>query len=67
MPVEIEPDGIQAQLSSGVLRVTMPVAESARPRRIQVQSVNGPHSLPRGASQGTSDATGTCAEPAATT
>jgi HSP20 family protein len=51
LPVEVEADGIEATLADGVLRVTMPVAEAARPRRVQVrQFASGPsrEALPAG-------------------
>lgn len=34
---ELDPSRIEAQLRDGVLRLTIPKAEEARPRRIQVQ------------------------------
>ena len=34
---ELDPQRIEAQLRDGVLRLTIPKAEEARPRRIQVQ------------------------------
>lgn len=40
LPVAIEPDEVKATLTNGVLRVVMPVARAARPRRIAV-SVGG--------------------------
>ena len=36
---ELDPSRIEAQLRDGVLRLTIPKAEEARPRRIQVQVV----------------------------
>lgn len=36
MPAEIEADKVEAKISDGVLRLTLPKAESARPRKIQV-------------------------------
>jgi HSP20 family protein len=38
LPQGTNPDGIQAVMRDGVLKVTLPIAESARPRRIQIQS-----------------------------
>lgn len=35
---ELDPSRIEAQLRDGVLRLTIPKAEDARPRRIQVQA-----------------------------
>ena|SRR5919199_652834 len=34
----LDPDGIRADYDQGVLTVTVPVAEAARPRKVQVQS-----------------------------
>lgn len=39
MPAEIEADKVEAKIADGVLTLTLPKAESARPKRIQV-SVN---------------------------
>ena len=39
MPTEIEADKVEAKIADGVLTLTLPKAESARPKRIQV-SVN---------------------------
>lgn len=36
LPVEIDADHVQAQLRNGVLTVTLPKAESAKPRKIEV-------------------------------
>ncbi|RMH12576.1 MAG: Hsp20/alpha crystallin family protein [Planctomycetota bacterium] len=40
LPVEIDPDHVQATLVNGVLRVTLPVCEAARPRRVKIQALN---------------------------
>ena len=37
LPVAIEPDGVQAKLADGVLLITLPKAEAAKPRKIQVK------------------------------
>jgi len=37
LPVAVTPDGVQARLSDGVLLITLPKAEAAKPRKIQVQ------------------------------
>ncbi len=34
----LDPDGIRADYDQGVLTVTVPVAEAARPRKVQVQT-----------------------------
>jgi HSP20 family protein len=34
----LDPDGIRADYDQGVLTLTVPVAEAARPRKVQVQS-----------------------------
>lgn len=36
LPVAIDADAIEAKISDGVLTLTLPKAESARPKRIQV-------------------------------
>jgi HSP20 family protein len=36
MPAEIEADKVEAKIADGVLQLTLPKAESARPRKIQV-------------------------------
>jgi HSP20 family protein len=38
LPAEVDADRVQAELRHGVLTVTLPKAESARPRTIQVTS-----------------------------
>lgn len=37
LPYVVNPDRVEARLTEGILRVTMPKAESARARRIQVR------------------------------
>jgi len=39
LPLEINPDQVRATLANGVLRVTLPIAEAARPKRIQIQAL----------------------------
>lgn len=39
LPVEVDADGVTASLSDGVLRVEMPVAATARSRRVQVRAL----------------------------
>lgn len=36
MPTEIDPDKVEARIADGVLTLTLPKAESAKPKRIQV-------------------------------
>ena len=36
LPVAVEPDGVQARLTDGVLLITLPKAAAAKPRKIQV-------------------------------
>ena len=36
LPVEVDPDKVEAELRHGILTVTLPKAESARPRKIRV-------------------------------
>lgn len=40
MPMEIDADNAAASLKAGVLRVTLPLAASARPKRIAVSSAD---------------------------
>jgi HSP20 family protein len=41
LPVEIDAARVQANLRDGVLLVTLPKSEAAKPHKIQVQSPNG--------------------------
>ncbi|HMZ07174.1 MAG TPA: Hsp20/alpha crystallin family protein [Anaerolineales bacterium] len=36
MPVDVDPENVQARIADGVLTLTLPKAESARPKKIQV-------------------------------
>jgi HSP20 family protein len=36
LPIPVNPDRVEAELRHGVLSITLPKAESARPRKIQV-------------------------------
>lgn len=38
LPVPVNPDQVQASLENGVLQLTLPKAESAKPRKIKVNS-----------------------------
>jgi HSP20 family protein len=38
LPVAAQSDGVQAKLSDGVLLITLPKAEAAKPRKVQVKS-----------------------------
>jgi HSP20 family protein len=38
LPVDVDPDKVQASLRDGVLTVTLPKAEAAKPRRISITS-----------------------------
>ena len=38
LPVEVNPDKVQASLADGVLRLVLPKAEAAKPRRIEVSA-----------------------------
>ena len=38
LPLEVDPDRVEAELRRGVLTITLPKAESARPRKIEVTS-----------------------------
>ncbi|HRQ73891.1 MAG TPA: Hsp20/alpha crystallin family protein [Phycisphaerales bacterium] len=44
LPLPIDPSQVEATLTNGVLRVTMPKAESARPRKIEVRALSAPES-----------------------
>ena len=39
LPIPLRPDAVEATLVNGVLRVTMPVAEAVRPRRVEVKAI----------------------------
>lgn len=52
LPGPVDPDSIDASLDDGILRVTVPKPEQARPRRVEIQTPSG---------------NGVPAEPAATT
>jgi HSP20 family protein len=38
LPVPVEADKVQAELSNGVLSLTLPKSEAIKPRKIQVKS-----------------------------
>ncbi|MEU9148856.1 Hsp20/alpha crystallin family protein [Streptomyces sp. NPDC048349] len=38
----LDPDRIQASYEAGVLRLSIPVAEEAKPRKIQIKAADGP-------------------------
>jgi HSP20 family protein len=37
LPVDVDPDKVEARLHNGVLTITMPKSEKARPRKISVK------------------------------
>lgn len=37
LPVEVDADGVEAKLADGVLLITLPKAEAAKPRKIEVK------------------------------
>lgn len=39
LPRTVDPEKVQAQIKDGVLEVRMPIAESAKPRRIEINTV----------------------------
>lgn len=40
LPVEVDPAKVEATVQSGILRLRLPKAEAARPRQIQIRSVD---------------------------
>lgn len=42
LPVDVDPDRVEARLHNGVLTITMPKSEKARPRKITVKVENVP-------------------------
>ena len=40
LPVEVDPDRVEAELCDGVLTIRLPKAESAKPRKIKVASTS---------------------------
>ena len=51
LPIEVDPDKAQATFEHGVLRLRLPKAEQARPRRIQVRAGGGAEALTATASE----------------
>src|SRR5260370_9179024 len=47
LPGDVKPDQVSAQLANGVLTVTRPKSEAAKPRRIEVMSSEGKRSPQR--------------------
>lgn len=41
LPGSVNADGVKARFAGGVLTVTLPKAEAAKPRRIEIQAANG--------------------------
>jgi HSP20 family protein len=39
LPIEIDADGVEATLKDGVLTITLPKSEQARPRKVQVKAL----------------------------
>jgi len=48
LPMQINAEAVEATLTDGVLRVTLPIAEAARPRRVAVKAI-GPGDQARAA------------------
>lgn len=48
----LDPDGIEANYEQGVLTLTIPVAEKAKPRRVQVSSSGGQSAITTQAGEG---------------
>ncbi|UCF20146.1 MAG: Hsp20/alpha crystallin family protein [Gemmatimonadota bacterium] len=40
LPLDVQVDGVEAQLDGGVLTITLPKAPSARPRKIEVKGLS---------------------------
>lgn len=51
LPRDVEQDGIRASFENGVLSLTIPKSERARPRRIEIGSGNGRQRIEAGASR----------------
>jgi HSP20 family protein len=51
LPRDVEQDRIEANFENGVLRVTIPKSERARPRRIQIQGGDGQKRVEAGSSR----------------
>lgn len=58
LPVAIDADRVEATLTDGVLRLTMPLPQSAAPRRVQIR----PHAQPSSTGSGTNPGTRAAAE-----
>lgn len=41
LPRSVNPDAVKAQFSNGILTIHLPKAETAKPRRIQIEAGNG--------------------------
>lgn len=69
LPAPIDAEGVDASLTNGVLQIRMPIAQSARPRRVQIkagqQGQIGSASSSRGALPGKPETKSEQPEPAA--
>jgi len=57
LPETVDPDACQASFENGILRLTFPKSQQARPRRIQVSTGSGRAAMPAGSQGGTGTAT----------
>lgn len=59
LPIEVDADRAQASLQHGVLRLTLPIADAVRPRRIEVRASGGGVPSPSSANSSVHDVVAT--------
>jgi HSP20 family protein len=47
---ELDADNVEANYDGGVLTITIPVAEQAKPRKVEIAAANGNHAIETGSS-----------------